>query len=123
VVTAGVNGFNTIDGGARWGAVMRGNQGDVLRLQLGIFKVQSWAVGQLEANGFGGGAVGLRRCGKRAMTGGAHLSARCGEGGRFPAMEVETERGTGAPRGPAGSGEEGGSAGRSGPAWQAGLIP
>jgi hypothetical protein len=43
----------------------------VLRLRLGVFKVRSWAAGWSEAAGFGGGAVGLRRCGRRAMTGGA----------------------------------------------------
>jgi hypothetical protein len=32
--------------------------------------------------GFGGGMVGLTRCRMRAMTGGAHLSARRGEGQR-----------------------------------------
>jgi hypothetical protein len=62
----------------------------------------------------GGGVVGgdwiqrrhgrARRCRRRAMTGGAHLSARRGEAGRFPTMEVETRWGTGVARGPAGSG-------------------
>jgi hypothetical protein len=43
--------------------------------------------------------------------------------GRFPVMEGETRRGTGAARGPVGPGEEGGSLGGSGPAQWAGLIP
>jgi hypothetical protein len=32
------------------------NQGGVLRLQFGVFKVRSWAAGQSEAARFGGGA-------------------------------------------------------------------
>jgi hypothetical protein len=63
------------------GALRRGNQGSALRLQLGIFKVQSCAEGQPESTGFSGGTVGLRRRGRRVMTGGAHLSARRGEMG------------------------------------------
>jgi hypothetical protein len=43
--------------------------------------------------------------------------------GRFPAMEVETGRGTGAARRPTGPGEEGGSPRRSGAARRSGLIP
>jgi hypothetical protein len=42
--------------------------------------------------------------------------------GRFPAMEAETGRGVGAARGPTGPGDEGGSPGRSGPAWRPGLA-
>jgi hypothetical protein len=64
------------------------------------------------AVGFGGGAIGLRRRGKRVMTGGAHLSARHGEAGHFPVMEAKF--GWGTAHGPAGLGEEGGSSGRSG---------
>jgi hypothetical protein len=53
-----------------------------LRLRLNIFKVQSKAVGQSEVAGFSGGTVRLMQCGRRAMTGGTHLSARHGEGQR-----------------------------------------
>jgi hypothetical protein len=52
----------------------------MLRLRLSVFKVWSWAAGRSEAAGFGGGAIGLKRCGRRAMINGAHLSARRGEG-------------------------------------------
>jgi hypothetical protein len=66
-----------------------------LQLGLGAFKVQSWVKGRSEMAGFGG-------CGRRAMIGGAHLSARCGEGqwrlevGHFPVMEAEIRRGANA---------------------------
>jgi hypothetical protein len=63
------------------GGLRRGNQGGALQLRLGVFKVQSWAAGQSEAARFGSGTVGLKRRGRRVMTGGAHLSARRGEEG------------------------------------------
>jgi hypothetical protein len=65
----------------------------------------------------------VRRRGRRAMIGGAHLSARPGEVRRFPKMEVETGRGACAACKPARLSEEGSSPGRSGPTWWAGLIP
>jgi hypothetical protein len=63
------------------GALRRGNQGSALRLRFGIFKVRSWAAGQSDVAGFGGGMVSLKRHGRRVMTGGAHLSARRQEEG------------------------------------------
>jgi hypothetical protein len=54
----------------------------VLRLRLGVFKVRSWAAGWSEVDRFSGGAVRLRRRGRRAMIGGVHLSARRREGSR-----------------------------------------
>jgi hypothetical protein len=52
------------------------------------------------------------------------LGAERGKGGlrrwRFPTMEAETGRGTGAACGPTRPGEEGGSSGWSGPAWRPG---
>jgi hypothetical protein len=63
------------------GGLRRGNQGGTLRFQLSVFKVWSWAVGQSEAARFCGGAVGLKRRGRRAMIVGAHLSARHREAG------------------------------------------
>jgi hypothetical protein len=73
-----------------------------LQLGLGAFKVQSWVKGRSEMAGFGGCAVRLKGCGRRAMIGGAHLSSRCGEGqwrlevGHFPVMEAEIRRGANA---------------------------
>jgi hypothetical protein len=63
------------------GALRGGNQGGMLWLQLGVFKVRSWAVGQSDAAGFTGGVVRLKRRGRRAMIGGAHLLARRDEAG------------------------------------------
>jgi hypothetical protein len=40
--------------------------------------------------------------------------------GRFLVVEAETVQGIGGAHGPAGPGEEGGSTGRSGPAWRHG---
>jgi hypothetical protein len=60
VVTADVNDFNAIEGRVRWGALRRGNQGGALRLQLDVFEVRSWAVGQSEAARFSGDVVSLR---------------------------------------------------------------
>jgi hypothetical protein len=54
----------------------------MLRLQLSVFKVRSWVAVWPEAVRFSGGTVGLRRCGRRVMIGGAHLSARRGAGQR-----------------------------------------
>jgi hypothetical protein len=85
-------------------------------------------VGQSEVAGFGGGAVGLRRYGRRAIWEEGptcQLGAEWGKGGlrwgRFPTMEAETKQGTGAAHGPAGPGEEGGSPGRSGAERRPGL--
>jgi hypothetical protein len=105
------------------GALRRGNQGGVLQLRLSIFKVRSWAVGQLESARFSGGAVGLKQRVRRAMIGGAHLSAGRLEVRTLPTMEAETGWGASVARGPAGPGEEGGSPGWNGPARRAGLIP
>jgi hypothetical protein len=61
------------------GALRRGNLG-------GRVMALTWCLQGMElggrAVGFGGGTVELRRCGRRAMTGGAHQSARRGEGHR-----------------------------------------
>jgi hypothetical protein len=62
------------------------------------------------------------------MTGGAHLSARRGEGqwwleaGVLSCDGGGNQPGADAARGPAEPGEEGGSPGRSGPAWRPGLV-
>jgi hypothetical protein len=54
------------------------------------------------------------------------LGAERGKGGlsrgRFTVMEAETRRCADAARGTAGPGEEGGSPGRSRPAWRLGLV-
>jgi hypothetical protein len=54
------------------------------------------------------------------------LGAERGKGGlrqrHFPVMEVETERGAGAARGPAGSAKEGGNTRRSGSVRRPGLA-
>jgi hypothetical protein len=65
----------------RGGGFKKGNQGGALQLRLSVFKVWSFVAGQSEVARFGGGTVGIRRRGRRAMTCGAHLSARRGEVG------------------------------------------
>jgi hypothetical protein len=93
-----------------------------------MFEARSWAAGRSEATGFGEDAIGLRRCRTRVMTGGAHLSARRGEGqrqlsaGALPCGGCGNGQGIGGAHGPAGPDEEGGSPRRSGPARQPGLA-
>jgi hypothetical protein len=62
-----------------WGALRRGNQGGhVTALTRHLQGVELGG----RAAGFGGGVVRLRQFGRRAMTSGAHLTARCGGGQR-----------------------------------------
>jgi hypothetical protein len=85
-------------------------------------------VGRSEVAGFGGDAVRLRRCGRRAMTGGAHLSARREEGQRrleVGALSCDGGRNrVGRQRSTwdCWAGEDGGSPRMSGPAWWPGLA-
>jgi hypothetical protein len=61
------------------GALRRGNLGG--RVTTSTWRLQGTELGS-RAVRFGGGTAELRRCGRRAMTGGAHQSARRGEGHR-----------------------------------------
>jgi hypothetical protein len=51
----------------------------VLWLRLSVLEALSWEAGLPEEASFGGGVTGLSSCERRAMAGGAHLSARRGE--------------------------------------------
>jgi hypothetical protein len=56
-------------GRGEWGLYGGEIKASVLQLRLSVFKVWTWVAGQSEVIRFGGGAIRLRRCGRRVMTG------------------------------------------------------